>query len=144
MVRIAFRYGDTRLFARLVCLWRGGDSAHCEVAILEPGSSDTYMCLSASWLDGGVRIKHMKLPTSKWRVYNIDVSQDNVYNWASAHVGKKYDWVGLLGFILPRIKGRKKSYFCSEVAAEVMGLNEPYKFDLRLLELVCARYGSKT
>lgn len=141
MVKIAFRYADKRIFARLVCLWRGGDSAHCEV-VEETSQPGVYTCLSASWLDGGVRIKRMSLPASKWRVYTVHSTED-IYPWAARNVGKKYDWFGLLGFVLPRIRGKKQSYFCSEVGAEIIGLREPYKFDLRLLESVCARYGER-
>lgn len=73
LVRVAFRYNDRRMFARLVCWLRGGDSAHCEVASV---LTDTglHHCVSSSWLDGGVRGKWMPLPADRWRVYEIEAA----------------------------------------------------------------------
>ena len=63
MIRIAFRYGDRRWFARLVCALRGGDVAHCEVAYAQLAIG--HLCVSASWLDGGVRSKMIVLDPAK-------------------------------------------------------------------------------
>lgn len=140
IVRIAFRYGDTRLFSRLVCLLRGGDSAHCEVAINEFDGS--YWCVSASFLDGGVRGKDMPLPPEKWRIYEIEAEHDP-FVWMQRHEGAGYDVPGLLGIVLPPIGHSRKRWFCSEVAAAILGLREPHIYDLRTLEAVCARYGTR-
>ncbi len=140
IVRIAFRYGDTRLFSRLVCLLRGGDSAHCEVATNELGGS--YWCVSSSFLDGGVRGKEMPLPPGKWRIYKIETKRDPV-QWCAEHSGAKYDVLGLLGVVLPPLGHARKRWFCSEVAAAILGLSEPHIFDLRTLEAVCARFGTR-
>jgi hypothetical protein len=140
IARIAFRYGDRRLFARLVCLLRGGDSAHCEVATREFARS--FWCVSSSFLDGGVRSKDMPLPAEKWRIYEIEAQRDPV-QWCAEHSGAKYDVLGLLGVVLPPLGHERKRWFCSEVAAAILGLREPHIFDLRALEAVCARFGTR-
>lgn len=140
IVRVAFRYGDTRLFARLVCLLRGGDSAHCEVAINE--LAGRYWCISSSFLDGGVRSKDMPLPPEKWRIYEVKAALDPI-DWHSLHGGAKYDLLGLLGIMLPTFGHARTRWFCSEAAAAILGLREPHIFDLRTLEAVCARYGTR-
>lgn len=137
-VRVCFRYGDPRLFSRLVTFFRGGDSAHCEVA--ETWDGALHDCVSASVLDGGVRLKRIALPPEKWRIYEIAaLASPNEY--ARKNQGQKYDYLGLLGIVWPLVGHARKRKFCSEVAGEVIGLSEPHLFDLRTLESVCATYG---
>lgn len=136
MIRVCFRYGDTRLFARLVCLFRGGDSAHCEVA--HRWVADVHDCVSASWLDHGVRPKLIGMPASKWRIYEVPGSPDDVRAFLKEHDGAPYDWPAFFGFtLLRRIKGIARWFFCSEVAATLMWLREPHRWDLYDLESVC-------
>lgn len=136
MIRICFRYGDSRWFARLVCLLRGGDSAHCETAHRWVGG--VYDCVSSSWMDGGVRGKIIEMPHQKWRVYEVPGSPDDVRRWLVDHAGEKYDWLGLFGFVLPfRIPGFLRRWFCAESSADHMWLPRPVIWDLVLLESVC-------
>lgn len=136
MIRICFRYDDPQLFARLVCLLRGGDSAHCETAHRWVG--DVYDCVSSSWMDGGVRGKIIEMPHQKWRVYEVPGSPDDVRRWLVDHAGEKYDWLGLFGFVLPfRIPGFLRRWFCAESSADHMWLPRPVIWDLVLLESVC-------
>ena len=141
MIRIAFRYGDSRIFARLVCLLQGGDSAHCEVAYAWAGR--VHQCVSASFLDGGVRQKTLALDPAKWRVYEAEGEPTEVLAWLRRHDAERYDWLGLLGFAIRRIKGWSNRKFCSEACADILGLPDPYRYDLALLESVCARYGKR-
>lgn len=142
MIRVAFRYNDERIFARLVTLVRGGDSAHCEVSHLWRG--DFHTCTSASFMDGGVRQKQIPLTADKWRIYELDfVNDKSVVAWFEKHHGKKYDLIGLLGFLWRRVEGSVRRFFCSEVAADIIGLPHPHLYDLRALESVCARFGRR-
>lgn len=141
MIRIAFRYGDKRPFARLVCLLQGGDSAHCEVAWA--WRSAVHDCVSASFLDGGVRAKTLSLEPAKWRVYEVPGEPLDVLAWLHRNRRQKYDWLGLVGFVFRRIKGWSKRKFCSEVGAEILGLPDPWRYDLALLESVCIRLGRR-
>ena len=142
MVRIAFRYGDTRFFARAVTFLRGGDSAHCELAHKWRGNFHT--CTSASFIDGGVRQKQIELPADKWRIYEFNgISDKEVDEWFVANHNKKYDVIGLMGFVWRRIEGSAKRLFCSEAVADIIGLPEPHLYDLRALESVCARFGRR-
>ena len=141
MIRIAFRYDDKRIFARLVCLVQGGDSAHCEVA--DDWNDGNYDCVSASWLDGGVRSKIITMTPEKWRIYELPIDNDRVIEWYAVNKGMPYDSLGLLGFFIRRISGIRKAWFCSEVAADIIGLSEPHRYDLALLESVCARFGTR-
>ncbi|MBP6675005.1 MAG: hypothetical protein KAY54_01695 [Burkholderiaceae bacterium] len=136
MIRICFRYGDPQLFARLVCLLRGGDSAHCETAHRWVG--DVYDCVSSSWMDGGVRGKLITMHHAKWRVYEVPGSPDDVRRWLKEHEGEKYDWLGILGFLVPwRWPAPNRRWFCSEASADHMWLRHAWRWDLFDLESVC-------
>jgi hypothetical protein len=139
-VRIAFRFGDDRLFSRLVCWVRGGDSAHCEAA--ERLLGDMHACVSASFLDGGVRGKMIELPASKWRIYEVPAFHD-MFRWEAAHRDSGYDWVGLLGLVFAGIRHWHDAWFCSEVCAAILGLDDPHRYDLMRLEEHCARVGKR-
>jgi hypothetical protein len=141
MIRIAFRYGDPRIFARLVCLLQGGDSAHCEVSVRQV--ADVHECISASFLDGGVRLKTMPLPPEKWRIYELPGDPIAALAWFDAHDGSPYDLLGLAGFVWRRIKGLRDAWFCSEAAADMIGLRDPWRYDLALLESVCHKLGRR-
>lgn len=140
-IRIAFRVGDPRLFSRLLCWWQHYDASHCEAAWSWVGL--THECVSASLLDKGVRAKSIDLVPGKWRIYELPVSYVAVLNWLERHKGQRYDLLGLAGFVFRRIKGWRKAWFCSEVCADIMGLPDPWRYDLALLESVCARFGTR-
>lgn len=142
MIRVAFRYNDDRFFARVVTWLRGGDSAHCEVSHI--WRKEWHNCTSASFMDGGVRQKQIQLTADKWRIYEIPgISVADVDEWFRDNHDKKYDVVGLIGFVWRRIEGSSKRLFCSEAVADIMGLPTPHLYDLRTLESVCARFGRR-
>lgn len=141
MIRVAFRYDDKRIFARLVCLVQGGDSAHCEAAWYWEG--EAHKCVSASWVDGGVRGKEIVMPPEKWRIYEMPIKSDLALQWLVVNKGMPYDFLGLLGFFIRRISGIRKAWFCSEAVADMIGLPDPHRYDLALLESVCQRFGTR-
>lgn len=140
-IRVAFRYNDSRIFPRLVTWYRGGDSAHCEIGIYWKGSE--HDCVSSSFLDDGVRRKLIDMPADKWRIYEVDIPKHVAIEWWHDNDGKKYDVLGLLGFVWRRVKHSAKRLFCSEVAAEILGFKDAYLFDLITLESVVARIGRR-
>jgi hypothetical protein len=132
VILIAFRHSDTRLFARVVTLLRGGDSAHCEVAIHVQG---VRLCVSASWLDGGVRGKVIDISNpDKWRVYRWTGQHIDPIDWLKVNHNARYDRRGLLGILLPTVGHNPTKKFCSEAAAEMLMLPHPETYDLVQLE----------
>lgn len=140
-LRVAFRYGDPRLFSRLVVALRGGDSAHCEAISRTVG--DVHECVSASFLDGGVRLKRMPLPAEKWRIYAVPIPAERVLAWHAQHDGCRYDWPGILGVVIKWIKHVRRWWFCSEVLADMAGLHRPESYDLVKLEQWCGQVGRR-
>lgn len=142
MIRVAFRYGDKRLFSILACFFQRYDSAHCEVAYNWSGT--LHNCVSSSFLDHGVRAKDIDMPADKWRIYEIDEPQENVLEYLEYNDDCKYDVLGLFGFIISRrIRGSRRKKFCSETGAEIIGLSDPWRYDLALLESYCAKVGRR-
>lgn len=135
-LHIAYRYGDTRLFARLVCLLGGGDSAHVEVA--EPLGGGLWRCVSSSWLDGGPRVKVMPLPAEKWRIYKTDIDGERAGDWLKAHYHQGYGWVKLLRFVFPWFRPSWGGPICTECWAAVLGVGLADSWHLRTSEAVTA------
>ena len=135
-LHIAFRYGDTRFFSRLVCLLRGGDSAHVEAA--EPMDDGRWRCTSSSGLDGGVRQKDMPLPPEKWRIYKTDVSPEAASLWMASNKGEGYGWSKLVRFAAPFLRPSWGGPICTEAVAQIMSLGHSDSWDLRTLEAATA------
>lgn len=140
MIRVAFRYGDRRIFSRLVCFVRGGDTAHCEVS--DDWTGGDHSCVSSSWVDGGVRRKIINLTRDKWRVYQIPGDPSVVSAWMRVHGSDGYGVFRLLRFVL-NLRINWGGPVCSTAAADIMGISEPYLFDPRTLEAVCDRLGTR-
>jgi hypothetical protein len=131
-IRVAFRYGDTRLFSRLVCIVRGGDSAHVEVSA--HSVADMHSCISASFVDWGVRLKIMPLPAEKWRVYQTDIPSGRAYDWLRANGRRGYGWLRLVRFVFPWFRPNVGGPICTTAVGEMLGLSDTECHDLRSLE----------
>lgn len=134
MILIAFRHSDTRLFARAVTALRGGDSAHVEAALPLPVEG-MHLCVSASFLDGGVRGKIIDISNAaKWRVYRWMGPHLDPLVWLKANDKAQYDLRGLLGILAPRVGHDRTKRFCSEAVAEMLMLPDPHSYDLAALD----------
>lgn len=139
MILLAFRHSDRRLFARVVTALRGGDSAHVEAAI---PLQHTHLCVSASFLDGGVRGKVIDISDpAKWRVYRWDGEHLDPLQWLQAHDKAQYDLRGLLGILAPPVGHSRSRRFCSEAVAEILMLPDPHTYDLVRLEQHLVHHG---
>lgn len=134
MILIAFRHSDPRLFARAVTALRGGDSAHVEAALPLPAEG-MHLCVSASFLDGGVRGKVIDIGNAdKWRVYRWAGPHLDPLVWLKANDKARYDLLGLIGILAPRVGHSRSKRFCSETVAEMLLLPDPHSYDLVALE----------
>lgn len=140
MIKVAFRFNDDRLVSRLICWVRGGDTAHCEVIHRTVG--DVHHCVSASYVDGGVREKIMLLPADKWRVYEVMGDPLRVRAWLEAHDHESYGWLRFLVFIIG-LRLNVGAPICSSSAADMLDLDAGELYCPRLIESVCARYGAR-
>lgn len=140
MIKVAFRYGEERWISRAICWVRGGDTAHCEV--IHDSHGDSHACVSASWVDGGVREKTMPLPADRWRIYEVVGDPVRVRTWLREHYGKNYGWLRLLVFVTG-LRIDVGGPICSSAAAEMLGIEAADMFCPRLIEAICAKYGTR-
>ena len=79
---------------------------------------------SSSLRDGGVRKKKHIYDFNKWKYLNIGfVEENNILDFFKQTNGDKYDWLGILGFIIP-FKDRTNEWFCSEWVANALKISE--------------------
>ena len=128
----AFRFLDsaTRLLTK-------GPYSHCEVVkVLPTGETE---CFSSSYRDGGVRSKILSLDSDSWDLVDAPyLTAEAVEEVKRKTVGLKYDLVGAVGVVILS-PDRPHKWFCSELAAEVIGLKEPWRFSPNTLYSVVQR-----
>ncbi|EDO8872226.1 hypothetical protein GL638_00555 [Campylobacter coli] len=91
--------------------------SHCEIIL------DNLM-ISSSPRDKGVRIKEFK-DTGRWDFIEInDINETKIKEFLYSQIGKKYDFLGILGFFT-LTKDSEDKWFCSEIiirALQIGGL----------------------
>lgn len=115
----------------LVSWWTNGPYTHIEV-ILEEKGKGVYTCGSSSARDGGVRVKNMSLPVSKWDIIEFDSTPNDLLKakkFFEENSGRKYDYLAWLGFLFRVYKGERKKIFCSEAALSSVGFIQTWRYD---------------
>ena len=79
-MQAAFYKGRKRLFNRITSWWLRGTYSHCEL-VLETDSNGLAVCASSSALDGGVRIKHMRLDPAHWDLVPVAGDVHDAWHW---------------------------------------------------------------
>jgi len=138
-MKVAFYKAKDHLFNRLVSWWDRGPYSHCEL-LSEHVSGNTYVCYSSSFMDGGVRKKVIDLDPKKWDIIEIDADEAFAKHWFESHLGCKYDVLGLVGFLIRIISGKKNRYFCSEALADSLGMKDGWRFTPNSLFSAVERY----
>lgn len=127
-MQAAFYKGRKRLFNRLTAWWLRGPYSHCEL-ILGTDAQGRAICASSSFMDRGVRVKHMALNPAHWDVIEVGGSVADARDWLQAHNGQGYDLLGLAGFIARVLGHDKARWVCSEAVAAMLGMPDAWRFD---------------
>lgn len=143
MMQGAFYKGRKRLFNRITAWWLRGDYSHVEL-IMGTDANGLAICASSSMMDGGVRIKHMRLDPAHWDIVPVDASTGQAWSWLLDHEGERYDYLGLIGFIVRAIGHDKSRWVCSEAVAAMLGIPEPWRFDPCSLHAALSRTATPT
>lgn len=135
---IAFYKGRKRIFNRLVSWWTQGHYSHCELVEFyhENGSAK---CWSSSAMDGGVRSKTIEFNKDHWDIVTINISEEDrekAIQWFKDHEGQKYDYMGLVGFVVASVAHTKTKWYCSEAVAESLGVVDSWRIHPNLLHAV--------
>jgi hypothetical protein len=100
-----------RFFDWLIRTSTKGQFSHSEL-VIDVGAG-YYDCYSSSNRDGGVRIKRMKLPSSKWQLVKLDIKADTVEAYYQKTKSQKYDLFGAISSTIPFYQSKERQ-FCSE------------------------------
>lgn len=104
-----------------------GDFSHVEAIFEYYG----YISGSSSFMDGGVRFKHIdysKHP-SDWVIVDIPWADEKAaYKYIDARKHKKYDIKGNVHFLIGLIKNNGEKEFCSGLLAGAIGIEKPWQY----------------
>eukprot|EP01035_Chromulina_nebulosa_P055037 gene55037-75404_t len=85
---------------------------------------------SASFTDGGVRLKRITFDPGKWDFIDLpEHLKPAARAWFDQHAGSPYDLLGNLQFILAPFGQAEDHWFCSEACAAALGIIEPGRYD---------------
>lgn len=133
----ATRPGWQGLFNRLVRWWTRGPYSHTELVLEE--RDGLSLCGSSSFIDGGVRLKWIKLNADHWDLLPVSGDPAAARQWFERHAGQGYDLFGLLGFLARPVTGHQSRWFCSEAVGAALGLAESWRFCPNTLAALCER-----
>lgn len=126
-MKVAFYKGKKRLFNKLTSWWLRGEYSHCELVLEEFDKGS--LCVSSSFMDGGVRIKVIKLDPSNWDIIDVDTDYYYINDWLIKNEHAKYDTLGLFSFLARVFKQDKTRWFCSEAVADMLKFEDSWRFD---------------
>jgi len=120
MVRIAFYKGLTAPHRDwkdwVICKWTHGQYSHVELVI-----GDTMY--SSSPRAGKVRAKQHITDNESWDYIDMPfIEERNILEFFNMTQGSKYDYIGILGFVIP-IKDRTNEWFCSEWVSNALKIS---------------------
>lgn len=122
MTALAFKTPkDGNFFSKAIC-WKT-NGLFCHVELMLAGPLDDALCFS-SREPHGTGFTHIDLTNSTvWDVVVLPVTsaqEAQLLAFANGCGTKEYDWMGILGFILPWGEHDDKDRFCSEVCTEAL------------------------
>jgi len=112
---------NARWVDKLIAWWTNGPYSHVEY-VYENKDGDLVQC-SASPRDGIVRCKPHKYNPDHWDYLELPISDKNFkigQQFYKSIDGMKYDWLGILGFVIPIFRDRDSMWFCSETLTNLM------------------------
>jgi hypothetical protein len=83
------------------------------------------VCYSSSVRDGGVRSKVIDLNSGKWDLVDLHIDPSYALSVFMSKQDNTYDWSGAIRWGLPFLKQNPMKYYCFEIIAEMLGLENP-------------------
>ncbi|MFZ3001586.1 MAG: hypothetical protein WA071_14765 [Undibacterium umbellatum] len=118
------RPGIAGIYNRLVRWWTKGPYSHCELVFADG------MSASASYIDGGVRLKYIEYDSERWDIVKVPASlEPAARRWFREHLGDKYDLKGNFHFLVSAVGDDNGKWFCNEAIGAALGMSEPWRFD---------------
>ena len=110
-MHIAFKKNSGGFFDRLIALRTGSQFVHVEIVF----SDDVTWKVQQADHPAVHYERHVDYPPERWTLIEFEPYDENkIRRWCTRQVGKSYDWVGILNFIVPFGEDDDKDLFCSE------------------------------
>lgn len=117
------RPGLQALYSHAVRIVDHGPYSHCEIEFSDGMSG------SASWTDGGVRLKRIDYKPEHWDfLWLPDHLEPYARSWFECNAGVRYDLRGNLRFVLPLVPQDPNGWFCSEALGASLRWQEPERY----------------
>jgi hypothetical protein len=124
-VELAFYRGGRTFYDRLIAWWTKSEFTHVE--IVRERENGKALIFSSSPRDGGVREVWCALNPDRWEFHTIEREIDK--SIFETELRKRYDWLGILGSqILAGGLNLKTRWFCSEICARILRLEQPQRY----------------
>lgn len=118
------RPGIAGAYNYVVRAWTDSDYSHVEILFSDG------MAGSASFADGGVRLKRIEFDPQRWDFIDLPAHLEPAARaWFEQHAGAGYDLLGNLQFVLTPFGQSERRWFCSEACAAALGMPEPWRYD---------------
>ena len=104
---------------KAVSWWTWGPYSHTEIRFPDG------QCFSASPREKLVRFKKINVIPEHWNIISLPLEEiPGVREWCETQVGKKYDWLGILGFAFFKEydagMNHPNAWYCSEICGEIL------------------------
>lgn len=132
-IRLAFYKAEKgTVWSKLIAMWTQGPYSHVEAVFYTiPATTtevpvlqhdpDGVLCFSSAENDGGTRFKALTMMDGKWDYVDVnDIDEGQAYKFCKTQLGKKYDWDGIVGFVLSFKSANPDEVFCSEVCTKIL------------------------
>lgn len=117
MCQLVFYKGKGKFFDKVI-RWQT-KSKYSHVAVVIDGT-----CFEADAWAGRVRSRawDSHYNPENWEIVEVSLDKDKAWQFLVEQVDKRYDYFGIVGFVLPWKVQITNWWYCSELTAAVMGL----------------------
>lgn len=118
-MKVAFYKGKENWIGEIIRWWTKSPYSHCEM-ILKVNANRTYR-MATSWIGVGITTRDRLINTHDWDFVDVPTTRQQdieIIEWFNKHDGQRYDYMGILGFVIRRKIHTKHRWFCSEACAE--------------------------
>lgn len=130
-MQLAFYKDKGNFYDFVVRLFTLSKYSHCELVI-------DGISYSSSPRDNGVRSKVIDFNPEHWDIIEVNADKQKALDFFNKELGKKYDWRGAIKSVVPfLIKNDPNRWFCSEICAEALGIEDSEYITPVKLYLLC-------
>lgn len=110
MTEIWFYKGSGKVIDKLVKWWTSEPYSHCEIVI------NGYAVGADAWSGRVIGRSTSTFNMDRWDIIGVP---DGDNEWLISQIGKRYDYLGILGFFLFKVD-HPNWWYCSELAASYL------------------------